>query len=89
MTRDLGSGGLDEENLILLGSFWFGRCLESFLIKEVKMDRTKINPVDMDSSRRELSIGDLGFVATFSVFSGKGFSCVSTYWRFSPAVLSI
>ena len=39
------------------------------------MGRTKIDTADLDSPRRELSNGGLGFVVALSVFSGIDFSC--------------
>ena len=39
------------------------------------MDHTKIVQADLDSPRRELSNGGLGFVVALSVRSGIDFSC--------------
>ena len=53
------------------------------------MDHTKTYTVDLNSSRRELSVRSLGFVAIATVlcFLGKRlFVCV--YWGFNPTVHS-
>ena len=39
------------------------------------MDHTKINTVELDSPRRELSNGGLGFVVALLVRLGINFSC--------------
>ena len=40
------------------------------------MDQTKVHTADLDSPRRELSNGGLGFVVALSVRGGIDFSCV-------------
>ena len=65
-----------EANPNMLGPFVFGRYLESYFEKEVKVDCTKIDPADLDSPCQELLAHGLGFVV--ALFSGIYFVCVST-----------
>ena len=76
----------DKENQILLGTCLFGRYLESYFEKEVKIDHTKMCQADLDSPHRELSVNGIGFVAALSDFFGEtDFVCVCVYWGPNPA----
>ena len=54
-----------------------------FLKKRLKMDHTKIVPVDLDSPRREIFARSLRFVVLMYVdllvYSGNDFSCACTW----------
>ena len=48
------------------------------MINEIKMGHTKIDHMDLDSPRQELSVRGLGFVVALLVHWGIIFVCAST-----------
>ena len=61
--------------------YFFGRYLESYFEKGVKMGHTKIYSVDLNSLRRELFVRGLGFVVALLVCWQIDFSCDFCFGR--------
>ena len=53
------------------------------------MDQTKLYQVDLDSPRRDLSNGGLGFLVALLVYSGINFLCVCSGGPIQPHALYI